>query len=242
MVSGAGRQAPVPVGSRLRSARAVRPAAGLPASDSRTTSTSAKSPTRTPRSRPLLEAVRAVEPPPLLVVTADHGEARGDHGELTHGLFCYEATLHVPLFAWCPPLSSPRDGTTCPRATSTSFRRSSTRSASRRRASSRASPCWPRAARKPRPAPTSRRCRRRSTAAGRRCGVSRRGGDKYIDLPIPELYNLPADPGETKNLVAAGPDSLRRLRKRLLELPAAPTERGHDRLGRSRQAARASAI
>ena len=33
----------------------------------------------------------------LVVVTGDHGEARGDHGELTHGLFAYESTLKVPL-------------------------------------------------------------------------------------------------------------------------------------------------
>jgi tetratricopeptide (TPR) repeat protein len=33
----------------------------------------------------------------LMIVTADHGEARGDHGELTHGLFAYESTLKVPL-------------------------------------------------------------------------------------------------------------------------------------------------
>jgi len=30
-------------------------------------------------------------------VTADHGEALGDHGEQSHGLFAYESTLHVPL-------------------------------------------------------------------------------------------------------------------------------------------------
>jgi arylsulfatase A-like enzyme len=53
---------------------------------------------------PLLEALRTTRPAPLLVVTADHGEALGDHGELTHGLFAYEATLHVPLFVWCPDL------------------------------------------------------------------------------------------------------------------------------------------
>ncbi len=34
---------------------------------------------------------------PLVIVTGDHGEALGDHGELTHGLFAYEATLKVPL-------------------------------------------------------------------------------------------------------------------------------------------------
>ena len=30
-------------------------------------------------------------------MTADHGEALGDHGELTHGFFVYEPTLRVPL-------------------------------------------------------------------------------------------------------------------------------------------------
>ncbi len=33
----------------------------------------------------------------LVIVTADHGEGLGDHGELTHSLFAYESTLHVPL-------------------------------------------------------------------------------------------------------------------------------------------------
>lgn len=33
----------------------------------------------------------------LVVVTSDHGEALGDHGERTHGIFAYGATLRVPL-------------------------------------------------------------------------------------------------------------------------------------------------
>ena len=33
----------------------------------------------------------------LIVVAADHGEALGDHGEDTHGVFLYDAVLHVPL-------------------------------------------------------------------------------------------------------------------------------------------------
>jgi arylsulfatase A-like enzyme/cytochrome c-type biogenesis protein CcmH/NrfG len=33
----------------------------------------------------------------LVVVTADHGEGLGEHGEKTHGMFAYESTLHVPL-------------------------------------------------------------------------------------------------------------------------------------------------
>src|SRR5204862_1135713 len=46
----------------------------------------------------------------LLIITADHGEARGDHGELTHGLFAYEATLHVPLVVWGAGVPVGRDG------------------------------------------------------------------------------------------------------------------------------------
>jgi len=39
-----------------------------------------------------------------VIVTSDHGEALGDHGELTHGLFAYESTLKVPLIVVAPGL------------------------------------------------------------------------------------------------------------------------------------------
>src|SRR5262249_37080131 len=48
------------------------------------------------------------EKPALVVVTADHGEALGDHGEQTHGLFAYEATLKVPLVVWGPRVAPGR--------------------------------------------------------------------------------------------------------------------------------------
>ena len=38
----------------------------------------------------------------LVVATADHGEGLWEHGEVTHGLFVYESTLHVPLIARFP--------------------------------------------------------------------------------------------------------------------------------------------
>jgi choline-sulfatase len=38
----------------------------------------------------------------VVVVAADHGEALGNHGEDTHGLFLYDATLHVPLVVRLP--------------------------------------------------------------------------------------------------------------------------------------------
>jgi arylsulfatase A-like enzyme/Tfp pilus assembly protein PilF len=36
----------------------------------------------------------------LVVIAADHGEGLGDHGERTHGLFAYETTLRVPVILW----------------------------------------------------------------------------------------------------------------------------------------------
>ena len=32
----------------------------------------------------------------------DHGESLGEHGEMTHGIFLYDATLHVPLIVAGP--------------------------------------------------------------------------------------------------------------------------------------------
>ena len=36
------------------------------------------------------------------VITSDHGEGLGEHGELTHGVFTYNATLKAPLIFWSP--------------------------------------------------------------------------------------------------------------------------------------------
>jgi choline-sulfatase len=38
----------------------------------------------------------------MVVVIADHGESLGDHGELSHGYFIYQSTLHVPLIVHWP--------------------------------------------------------------------------------------------------------------------------------------------
>ncbi len=46
---------------------------------------------------PLLERITREARDTLIIVTADHGEGLGDHGELTHGVFAYESVLRVPL-------------------------------------------------------------------------------------------------------------------------------------------------
>lgn len=43
----------------------------------------------------------------VLVIVADHGEAFGEHGERSHGLFLYDETLHVPLLIKLPGGRSP---------------------------------------------------------------------------------------------------------------------------------------
>jgi arylsulfatase A-like enzyme len=40
----------------------------------------------------------------VVVITADHGEGLGEHGEATHGFFVYQSTLHVPLIVVVPGL------------------------------------------------------------------------------------------------------------------------------------------
>ena len=36
----------------------------------------------------------------LVIVAADHGESLGEHGERTHGVFVYDATMRVPWIMW----------------------------------------------------------------------------------------------------------------------------------------------
>jgi arylsulfatase A-like enzyme/Flp pilus assembly protein TadD len=42
----------------------------------------------------------------LIVLTGDHGESLGEHGEKTHGFFIYNATLHVPVIIHLPGSAS----------------------------------------------------------------------------------------------------------------------------------------
>ena len=132
----------------------------------------------------------------LLIVTADHGEGRGDHGELTHGLFAYEATLKIPLLVW------------------------------RRGVAHRVEPSYVRhidivptilqAAGITKPAALlgaslldsagSRDSYFESLSASFNRGWAPltgviHGGEKYIDLPLAELYDLPHDPREQTNLL-----------------------------------------
>jgi arylsulfatase A-like enzyme/Tfp pilus assembly protein PilF len=38
----------------------------------------------------------------LIILTADHGEALGEHGEFSHSFFAYNPVMHVPLIVYIP--------------------------------------------------------------------------------------------------------------------------------------------
>jgi hypothetical protein len=54
----------------------------------------------------LVEALRAspVASQSLVLVTADHGEALGEHGTFFHGLDLYEPVVRIPIVVWSPGL------------------------------------------------------------------------------------------------------------------------------------------
>lgn len=156
----------------------------------------------------------------LLVLTSDHGESLGEHGEASHGLFAYEATLHVPLFVWSP-------GRLLARTDASPARHIDIAPTILEAAGAPPATQLPGQSLFARERPEGPSSFEALSAALTRgwaplTGVVS-GRYKYIDLPVPELYDLQADPGETHNLVAAHPDLVRTLKGSL------PAERGEPR-------------
>ncbi|MFN8059332.1 MAG: sulfatase-like hydrolase/transferase [Vicinamibacterales bacterium] len=163
----------------------------------------------------------------LVVVVADHGEALGDHGERTHGLFVYESTMRVPFVLSAPgvvragvfpdmarlvdvgPTTLDMLGVGVPegldgqslRPFVAGERQYEERGAYVEALNANLTRNW---------APLT--------------GLVR-GGFKLIDLPVPELYDLGADASETRNLYAHDPERVRRL-ERELDTIVRPPEAG----------------
>lgn len=139
--------------------------------------------------QPLLDDTTTV------IVTSDHGEALGDHGELTHGLFAYEATLKIPLVVVAPGVK-PHHETKAARhidIVPTILARAGLPAAGDLPGQSLFGEI--------KPAETYFESLSSSLNRGWAplTGVIT-DGNKYIDLPVAELYDLPKDPGELTNL------------------------------------------
>jgi tetratricopeptide (TPR) repeat protein len=152
----------------------------------------------------------------LVILTGDHGESLGDHGEATHGIFGYEAALRVPLVIYdtrggpavvdtpvrhvdvlptlvealaLPPPSEGFDGQSVLPLIEGN------------------------------PTPSSATYFEALSATLNRGWAPLHGlvADrfKYIDLPVPELYDLTEDPREAHNLADAQPQRVAEMRSRL---------------------------
>ncbi|MFL6293054.1 MAG: sulfatase-like hydrolase/transferase [Thermoanaerobaculia bacterium] len=172
---------------------------------------------------PLLEPVLdGREAPALVVVTADHGEGLGDHGELTHGLFAYEATLHVPLVVWGAGVRPGRDDRWARHVdiVPTVLERLGIDPPEGLPGRSLLEP----------PAEGDSYFESLSTNLNRGWAPLRgviRGGSKWIELPVPELYDLPQDPGERKNLADSERRTVAALRSALPEEAVWPPRKGN---------------
>jgi choline-sulfatase len=157
----------------------------------------------------------------LMALTSDHGEALGEHGELVHGFFLYQATLRVPLLLRGPGI---RPGTRIP-------------------AVARSVDLFPTLLELSNvPAPKSTHVLAgRSLASATRGGAAtldeapafaesltprihygwsdlrsvRDGRWKFIRAPRSELYDLDRDPGEQHNLIQDEPARARALQAAL---------------------------
>jgi choline-sulfatase len=151
----------------------------------------------------------------LLLVTSDHGEGLGEHGEGTHGLFLYDATLKVPWIMAGPGLPAGRVSETVARGidllpTLLDYAGLPSRADLEGRSL--------------RPAAEGREmvdapAYAESLYPERQFGWAplfawRTARFKFIEAPRSELYDLRADPGETTSIVAedkARVEELRRL-------------------------------
>ena len=164
----------------------------------------------------------------LVVFLSDHGESLGDHGESTHGYFIYQSTLHVPLIIHWPGYWP------------------ATQAAHPKRIEEPVSLLDPAptilqfaGVKRPgqfqgrsllglmeggKPA-SSEELYSESLYAHRHFGTSslrclRVAQFKYIEAPRPELYDLSADPRESRNLYSIRKSLALSLHERLLSLRA----------------------
>ncbi len=162
---------------------------------------------------PLFDDLRRAKAPPILVVTGDHGEALGDHGELTHGLFAYEATLHIPLLVWSPGAVTPGRDARLARHVDIVPTVLQAVGAGMPAGLPGASLLGPP------PGPKETSYFEALSSNLNRGWAPLRGeigrGAKYVDLPIPELYALDSDPGEKRNLFSPDDARVRALRNAL---------------------------
>lgn len=176
---------------------------------------------------PLLDAAANASRPTFTIVTADHGEGLGDHGEQAHGLFAYESTLRVPLIL--ADLSHGAGERGASGVVSHYPARHVDLLPTLLDAANLTAPeglpghSLLRTAALPPAADVSSYFEAMAAMLNRGWAPLKgvlEGYDKYIDLPIPELYDLQRDPREQTNLAQRDRDRMRVLAARLDQFKA----------------------
>ncbi|MBV9494308.1 MAG: sulfatase-like hydrolase/transferase [Acidobacteria bacterium] len=156
----------------------------------------------------------------IVVVIGDHGEALGEHGELTHGLLLYEPTLHVPWIVAAPdakarsvrePVSSVDLAPTIASMVGIALPQSDGRDLSKSILAGDAPP----------EADIYAETEYPSIFGWSGLAAMRHGSMKYIASPKPELYDVARDAGETRNILNDERRTYRDLSERLDKLRAA---------------------
>ena len=176
----------------------------------------------------LKDLFAAVSREAFVAVTADHGEGLGDHGERTHSLFVYDSTLRVPWILWGPGVAA---GTVVEEPA-----RSVDIVPTMLDLVGKSGSCARCQGRSLVPALEGHRLEAAPSYAETyfprlNLGWSelrslRSGGWKYIRAPEPELYDVSADPGETRNLAFVNQQKLREMAAELDRLEDATAGTG----------------
>jgi arylsulfatase A-like enzyme/Flp pilus assembly protein TadD len=178
----------------------------------------------------------------IVAVAGDHGEGLGDHGELTHGMLAYDSTLRVPLIVALPPKGGNHES-----GEGNSGGRPGTEQSSRGfRLQAEGTVDVPVTLADL--AGTLLHAAGIAVPAGMREGPLTGSREAYAETQYPrtagwhdlsalafdrwklvvsseaELYDVSADPGETRNLAAQKPALVLGARKRLLDLRAAKVQ------------------
>jgi Flp pilus assembly protein TadD len=161
----------------------------------------------------LMAAWNARPEPSLVVLAADHGEAFGEHGEESHSLFVYDSTLRVPLLVrgpgWTaggkvsPPVGIADIAATILGAVGPGGPTLPGHSLRRFVDGAAAEPLY------------AETLAPRLDFGWSDLRAWRDGRYKYIRAPRAELYDVVADPSESRDIAAAHPEVVARMREGL---------------------------